>query len=121
MTTIKPVLNGRACKDGRYTLIVQIIHHRERGVIFTPYRLSKEEFDPVKGVAVAREKIRRNKVRISRINKELNSYVRELKCIVAEKEKTGLRFSSKDITSACRKRNDNRNIDTPISGICAWN
>ncbi len=102
-------------------MILQIIHQPKIEAIFTPYRLLKEEFDPVKSVAVVCEKTRRNRGRISRIEEELNFYARELKCKIAEKEKTGLRFSSEDITPACRKRSDNRNIGTPMSGICAWN
>ena len=36
MASIKPVLNYRPNKDGRYTLILQILHNRRRGVVFSP-------------------------------------------------------------------------------------
>ncbi|MCD8273758.1 MAG: site-specific integrase, partial [Alistipes sp.] len=49
-TSIRPMLNiRRGSPDGRYTLIIQLIRERRRGVIFTPYRLLPEEFDCLRG------------------------------------------------------------------------
>ena len=52
--SIKPMLNIRpGSPDGRYTLVIQLILERRRGVLFTPYRLLPEEFDLRKRKAVA--------------------------------------------------------------------
>lgn len=118
MTTIKPVLNGRVCKDGRYTLIIQIIHRRKRGVIFTPYHVLKEEFDLEKKIVIALQKTRQNKDRVHRINEEITARIRDLWNIVGQWENTGCQFAPKDITASYHKRNDNRNIDTYVQNLC---
>ena len=118
MTTIKPVLNGRPCKDGRYTLIIQIIHRRKRGVIFTPHHILREEFDPQKKIVFALQKTRYNKDRVRGINEDFAARIRDLRSIVGQWENTGRQFTPKDITSSYHKRSDNRNVDTYVQNLC---
>ena len=43
-TSIRPKLNVRKdTTSDHYTVVIQIIRHRRRCVLFTPYRLRKEE------------------------------------------------------------------------------
>lgn len=46
MTSITPRLNrSREGRDGSYPLVIQIIRHRKKREIYTPYRFWEAEFN----------------------------------------------------------------------------
>lgn len=46
MTSITPRLNrSREGRDGSYPLVIQIIRHRKKREIYTPYRFREAEFN----------------------------------------------------------------------------
>ncbi len=46
MASVKLLLNkSRALRDGSFPLVFQLIHRREKRLIYTPYKLYPEEFD----------------------------------------------------------------------------
>ena len=67
--SVRPMLNIRSgSRDGRYTLVIQLIRERRRGVIFTPYRLLPEEFDHLRGKAAATSRRRTHTAFIHEVN-----------------------------------------------------
>nr|WP_278720961.1 site-specific integrase [Alistipes onderdonkii] len=74
MTSLKLRLNTcRVLRDGTYPLVFQLIHQRRKKLIYTSYRLRKEEFD------IANDQVRylsedvRSKREVCRINRMLIS------------------------------------------------
>lgn len=118
MATIKPVLNYQPDKQGRYTLILQIIHDRRRGVVFSPYHLLREEFDPKKGQAVTPNRTKAARARAAEINEFIATQISELHRTVREIALPGEPFSPKDITAAYRRRGDRRYVRTFVLSLC---
>ena len=118
MATIKPVLNYRPNKYGRYTLILQIIHNRRRGVVFSPYHLLPEEFAAKRGVAVAPNRTRAARSRVQEINGYIASQSAELRNIIRELTCSGEPFTPRDITAAYRRRGDRRYLYTFVLSLC---
>lgn len=112
MTTLKTQLNDYTDKDGRRTLIIQIIHERRRGVIFTDYKLLPAEFDPGKGIAVAPDRTQSARACTARINEHIAVQKRELQRIIDELDKQGKPYAAKDITHTYRRIGDNRYVHT---------
>ena len=111
--SIKPMLNIRpGSPDGRYTLVIQLILERRRGVLFTPYRLLPEEFDLRKRKAVAVNQRKTHVAHIRDVNAFLEKQREEIARILAEFERDGKPFTVHDITSAYRRRYDNRYVHT---------
>lgn len=112
-TTIQPRLNiRRDTTNERYTLVLQIVRERKRSVIFTPYKLLPEEFDPQKGAAVPTSRIRQHRNFIQEVNSYLRVQIREVESVIAMLERRGKPYSATDVARSFRKRYDNRCINT---------
>lgn len=112
-TSIKPMLNISKTASGRLsTLIIQLIRERKRGVIFTPYRLSPEEFSVKKHRVIPSSGYKGQRERAKEINIFLDKQVEELKRIIREFEREKTPFSVRDIILAYRQRYDNRYVHT---------
>ena len=111
--SIKPMLNIReGSGDGRYTLVIQLIRERRRGVIFTPYRLLPGEFDAKRQKAVATSRQKAHTAFIREINVFLERQKKEIAHILSELEREGRSFTIRDITLAYRQRYDNHYVHT---------
>ena len=83
--SVRPMLNIRSgSRDGRYTLVIQLIRERRRGVIFTPYRLLPEEFDHLRGKAAATSRRRTHTAFIHEVNVFLEKQKEEVQRILSE-------------------------------------
>lgn len=118
MASIKPVLNYRPNKNGRYTLILQILHNRRRGVVFSPYYLLPGEFDAKKGAAVAADRTKAARARAGEINDYIRTQTAELHRTVREMELSGDPFTPKEIAAAYRRRGDRRYVRTFVLSLC---
>lgn len=116
---MKPILNPRPDKQGRHTLVLQIIHNRRRGVIFTPYHLLPEEFDAQRCLAVAPNRTKAARLRAREINDYIETQLRELQRTVHTLELSGKSYTPRDITSAYRRRSDLRCVRTFVEQQCA--
>lgn len=112
MTTIKAMLDYRPDKQGRHTLIFQIIHERKRGTIFSPYRLLSQEFDPKKEVAIATSRNQTHRALIREVNSFISSQREELQRVITELKQREPIITPRDITAAYRQRHDNRYVRT---------
>lgn len=82
--SIKPMLNIRpGSPDGRYTLVIQLILERRRGVLFTPYRLLPEEFDLRKRKAVT---VNQRKTHVAHI-RDVNAFLEKQRAVFLYAEK----------------------------------
>lgn len=112
-TSIRPMLNiRRGSPDGRYTLIIQLIRERRRGVIFTPYRLLPEEFDCLRGKASAISRRKAHTAFIREVNIFLDKQKEEIQRILSELQREGRAFTVRDVTQAYHQRYDNRYVHT---------
>lgn len=96
----------------RYTLIIQLIRERRKGVVFTSYKLLPEEFDKTRGVAVATSRSKAHRAFIAEVNDYLTRQIEELRRIIVELERRGRPFGTGDIVRAYRQRCDNRYVST---------
>lgn len=91
--SVRPMLNIRSgSRDGRYTLVIQLIRERRRGVIFTPYRLLPEEFDHLRGKAAATSRRRTHTAFIHEVNVFLEKQKEEVQRILSELQREGNRL-----------------------------
>ena len=111
--SVRPMLNIRSgSRDGRYTLVIQLIRERRRGVIFTPYRLLPEEFDHLRGKAAATSRRRTHTAFIHEVNVFLEKQKEEVQRILSELQREGKPFTVRDVTQAYHRRYDNRYVHT---------
>ncbi len=112
-TSVRPMLNVRKdTTSDRYTLVIRILRARRRGVVFTPFKLLPEEFDPVKGRAVPNLNIREHRRFVDNVNRYLRHQLHEIDRIVSELELVGEPFDGRDVAAAFRERYDNRYVHT---------
>lgn len=84
MATIKVVLNkDRLKKDGDYSLVVQVIHKRERRIIYSPYRLREVNFDAVAQKAVYSKEGVLTRKQVKTVNETVSDMKKEIENIVA--------------------------------------
>ena len=89
-TSVRPMLNVRKdTTSDHYTLVIRILRARRRGVVFTPFKLLPEEFDPVKGRAVPNLNIREHRRFVDNVNRYLRHQLHEIDRIVSELELVG--------------------------------
>lgn len=83
MATVKAVLNrDREKKNGGYSLVIQVIHKRAHRVIYTPYVLKNEEFDPEKQKAIYCNDGRLTRKQVGEINKYTTQKKGEIERII---------------------------------------
>ena len=112
-TSVRAMLNVRKdTTSDRYTLVIQILRARRRGVIFTPFKLLPEEFDPVKGRAVHSHKNKEHRRFVDNVNRYLRHQLHEIDRIVSELERGGEPFDGRDVAGTFRRRYDNRYVHT---------
>ena len=112
-TIVRPMLNVRKdTTSDRYTLVIQILRARRRGVVFTPFKLLPEEFDPVKGRAISDPKNREQRRFADNVNRYLRHQLHEIDRIVSELERSGETFDGQDVAGTFRRRYDNRYVHT---------
>ncbi|WP_462376782.1 phage integrase SAM-like domain-containing protein [Rikenella microfusus] len=118
MATIKPILNYRPDKQGRYTLILQIVHNRRRGVVFSPYHLLPGEFDAKKCIAIAPNRTKAARARAAEINAFIATQTTELRHTIRSLELSGEPFTPRDITATYRRRGDRSYLHTFVVSLC---
>lgn len=112
-TSVRPMLNVRKdTASDRYTLVIQILRSRRRGVVFTPFKLLPGEFDPVKGRAVHHQKTKEHRRFVDNVNRYLRHQLHEIDRIVSELEHSGQPFDGRDVAGTFRRRYDNRYVHT---------
>lgn len=102
----------RGSPDGRYTLVIQLIRERRRGVIFTPYRLLPGEFDRQRGKAAPTSRSKAHMAFIREVNIFLEKQKEEIQRVLTELQHEGKPFSVRDVTQAYHQRYDNRYVHT---------
>lgn len=105
MTSFKARLNSsRVGKDGMYPLVIQVIRHRVKHEVPTPYRLRDTEFDTDNEKTV----VGRNKSRASYL-REVNEYLIYIKEELEETERSLSEqgdYTCADLTRAYKSRSD---------------
>lgn len=118
MATIKAVLNkDRKKKDGRYSLVIQIIHKRQKRLIYSPYRLKVEEYNVDKQKAVY---VSGSGVTMKRI-KEVNLYIcrikGQLQTIINESFSIDAAFTAEDIAHRYKIQQNNSYLLTFLDNL----
>lgn len=61
MATVKTVLvKGRRTQNGRFPLVVQVLHKRKKKVVYTGFSIAESLFDPTMGRVINDGKATRN-------------------------------------------------------------
>ncbi|MEG0108966.1 MAG: site-specific integrase [Lachnospiraceae bacterium] len=118
MTTVKAVLNrDRVKKKGGYSLVIQILHRRSKRVIYTPYILNDEDFDPMTQMVLFTEKSAFTRKQIGDINRFIAKKKRELEKIILLVSARNTDFSCEDIIREYRQEQSNRYLNTYIERL----
>jgi len=101
MTSVKVRLyTYRATKNGTYPLVFQILHKREKKVVYSPYHLYKECFDEKKSEVLSRRRHRLSDADL--INEYIHQQRRELRAVIEELEESEKDYSASDIAELYR-------------------
>lgn len=133
MASIKLMLNReRTLNSGKYPLVFQIIHKRKRKLIYTPYKLFENEYDPKKQkVICSKEQGNLSSKEVLSLNRHLTRERRRLEQVILKLEQITADYSVKDINEGYNHQsksykllhymdalvNEKRNIDK--NGIAA--
>ena len=111
MTSIKVHLNKyRPTKSGTYPLVFQILHHRRKRVISSPYRFPETNFDNKKEQVVNRRY--KKMPSIHEANDYIMETVRHLQQVVDMLEQQHKDFSVSDIVELYKSNQDNSFLPT---------
>lgn len=103
MATVKAVLNkDRIKKQGDYSLVIQIIHHRVKRVVYTPYKLKGVEFDRIEQRALYTDGVRYTRKTIKEINVFMAAMKDEIARIIDQLAVTSKNFTTEDIVAKYR-------------------
>lgn len=108
MTSIKPRLNRtHKGRNDDFHLVIQIIRHRRKREIDTPYRMYEDELDSDTCLMVHSKKHSRQPETIAEVNHHIKCLVSELE-ILAEAlyVKKGNAYTAADLADAYRRRSD---------------
>lgn len=103
MATKKLMLNrARRKNDGSYPLVMQILHHRNKRVIYSKIHLYPDEFDVVQGIVVRSKHHYRMLKEIRVLNKAISEFVRTVEEAVLQCEKSGHSYTTDEIVQHYR-------------------
>lgn len=107
MTSVKLLLNkSRILRDGSYPLVFQLIHRRQKKLIYTPYRLYPEEFDSQSGTVCYVSNKVRCKEEVRRANQAISHQLHTIDKHIRSLEQSGSCYSVSDILMRYRAGHD---------------
>jgi site-specific recombinase XerD len=116
MATIKVLLNkSRSCKDGRYPLVVQVIHCRRKKLLYLPYHFYEENFDEKSGKVLSPN--HRRVPDHQKINTLIQKVKADLQFAVELLERRGSPFSVTDIFECYLQNKDSERIVGYVQGL----
>lgn len=97
-TSIKLMLNkNRKLKDGRYPLVIRVIHCRRVKMLYTGYRMYENEFNESVGEVLPGAGPGLSASKVSVINREIKQKKKAIQKRVRQLESTGLPYSVDDL------------------------
>lgn len=108
MTTVKALLNKeRVKKDGGYALVIQVIHRRQKRVMYLGYDLDEANFDPENQCAIYKKDHPLTRKQIKVINEYIKKVKTDLNVKIESLRASGSEYTASDIMSRYRRdRND---------------
>ncbi len=112
MATVKFILNRyRVLKNGAYPLVFQLIHRRQKKLIYTSYKLLEDEFDSRKqDVRFISKAVRSNKREVGKLNRELRQIQGDLDNYIATLEARRKPYTVSDIVMRSHLRTWHREL-----------
>lgn len=99
---------NRALRDGRYPLVFQLIHRRRKKLIYTPYKLSEEEFCDNTGRVKYRSARTNTRKQVQEMNLFLHGKREEIDALLVRMEMSQPGFAIEDFMKAYdRYQSDN--------------
>lgn len=107
MATVKVILNkDRIKKNGDYSLVIQVIHKRDRRVIYSPYRLKEENFDVAAQKAVYFQGSSLSRKQVKVVNDVMGKMRKEVENIVSSLSCGNVNYITKDIVIKYKEKQD---------------
>lgn len=104
MASLKLLLNkGRTRSDGTFPLVFQLIHRRQKKLLYTPYRLAETEFDVERALVVQSAESRRSRRQVNAMNRELRQMSHQLRSCIRRLEQRDQLFTADDVVRMYRK------------------
>lgn len=105
MTSLKLKLNkDRILNCGKYPLVFQIIHRRQRRLIYTDIRLIEESFDAEKQQVISSEQQHFKRTELSKMNERLRQIRAEIESMIEYIADKTASFTVDNITSLYNRR-----------------
>lgn len=121
-TSLKLKLNkDRILNCGKYPLVFQIIHRRQRRLIYTDIQLFEESFDAEKQQVISSERQRFKRAELSKMNKSLCQIKAEIESMVEYIAEETSSFTVDNITSLYNRRKGDIYIFTFLEYIIQQN
>lgn len=118
MGTVRAVLNkDRKKKDGGYSLVIQIIHKRQKRLIYSPYRLKVEQYNVDKQKAVYISGTGMTMKRIKEINLYIGKVKKEFQLIIDESFSGKDSFTADDIVQKYKMQQTNSYLLTFLESL----
>ncbi|MEG1794131.1 MAG: site-specific integrase [Rikenellaceae bacterium] len=117
MASVKLKLNAQRMTKKGYPIVIQIIHKRQKSLIYTPYHLAKQEFDDEHGLAITKSRSEKKRHEFEEMNASLKSEVSKIEKVIFSLVNKKTEFSAKDIVSACAIYEDSCYLETYMSRI----
>lgn len=105
---------ARVLKSGEYPLVLQLLHHRRKKLIYLGYKLFEEEFDVSSGKVLYRKKGRFARKAIQEMNNKIRHMVRDIGASMEYLQLKKQHFVLEDIQACYGSRRECRYLDTYI-------
>lgn len=103
-------LNHRTDAEGRKAVLVQVLYRRQRRVIFTPYRVTDQEFDTASGTVFTRSRSVSRRKFVAEANRSIAQICESVRKIAEKLDKKGQPFGVADIIEHYRSLRDRSKI-----------
>lgn len=112
MASIKVKLNTQRITQRGYPIVIQIIHHRRKKLIYTSHYLKEQEFDKEKEIAVTKSRSLRKQNETIERNNHLQEERKKIEIIIAHLERMNQPYDVDHILYAHKMYNNNLYLET---------
>lgn len=102
----------RRLNSGRYPLVFQIIHRRQRRLIYTGFKVMEESFNEIKQRVISNPKERFKKGELKSMNDKISAIKRSIDSMINFMTMTNETFSTEELANLYHRKQYNRYVAT---------
>lgn len=117
MTSVRIRLNTQRITKKGYPVVFQVVHNRQKKVIYTSYYIYENEFNRDKEIVATKSRSKRKLSEFNRMNLSLKEESDKIKKVIEILNRNNSSFDVKDIVNAYRMYDNNRYPETYTARI----